>query len=211
MVDTALIEQVFGEASPAIKRYVDILANRGIDWGLIGPRERERLWERHVFNSVVLEPFVPANASVVDVGSGAGLPGIPLAIARPDVMVVLVESLLRRSVFLSEVVAELDLSDRVEVVRSRSEDFRGSFDVVVARAVAPLTRLIGWTKHLFLPDGQLLALKGASAAAEVEAAAGLLGELGLVADVHPVRAAANLEETFVVRVRSVSRETHVVN
>lgn len=211
MVDTALIEQVFGEASPAIKRYVDILANRGIDWGLIGPRERERLWERHVFNSVVLEPFVPANASVVDVGSGAGLPGIPLAIARPDVMVVLVESLLRRSVFLSEVVAELGLSDRVEVVRSRSEDFRGSFDVVVARAVAPLTRLIGWTKHLFLPDGQLLALKGASAAAEVEAAAGLLGELGLVADVHPVRAAANLEETFVVRVRSVSRETHVVN
>ncbi|NLA28576.1 MAG: 16S rRNA (guanine(527)-N(7))-methyltransferase RsmG, partial [Propionibacterium sp.] len=150
-------------------------------------------------------------ASVVDVGSGAGLPGIPLAIARPDVMVVLVESLLRRSVFLSEVVAELDLSDRVEVVRSRSEDFRGSFDVVVARAVAPLTRLIGWTKHLFLPDGQLLALKGASAADEVEAAAGLLGELGLVADVHPVRAAANLEETFVVRVRSVSRETHVVN
>ena len=211
MVDTALIEQVFGEASPAIKRYVDILANRGIDWGLIGPRERERLWERHILNSVVLEPFIPVNASVVDVGSGAGLPGIPLAIARPDLMVVLVESLLRRSVFLSEVVAELGLSDRVEVVRSRSEDFRGSFDVVVARAVAPLTRLIGWTKHLFLPDGQLLALKGASAADEVEAAAGLLGELGLVADVHPVRAAANLEETFVVRVRSVSRETHVVN
>ncbi len=211
MVDTALIEEVFGEASPVIKRYVDILANRGIDWGLIGPRERERLWERHILNSVVLEPFIPVNASVVDVGSGAGLPGIPLAIARPDLMVVLVESLLRRSVFLSEVVAELGLSDRVEVVRSRSEDFRGSFDVVVARAVAPLTRLIGWTKHLFLPDGQLLALKGASAADEVEAAAGLLGEIGLVADVHPVRAAANLEETFVVRVRSVSRETHVVN
>ncbi|NLA29020.1 MAG: 16S rRNA (guanine(527)-N(7))-methyltransferase RsmG, partial [Propionibacterium sp.] len=104
MVDTALIEEVFGEASPVIKRYVDILANRGIDWGLIGPRERERLWERHILNSVVLEPFIPVNASVVDVGSGAGLPGIPLAIARPDLMVVLVESLLRRSVFLSEVV-----------------------------------------------------------------------------------------------------------
>ena len=122
----------------------------------------------------------------------------------------LVESLLRRSVFLTEVVAELGLDDRVRVVRARAEDLEGSFEVVTARAVAPLSRLVGWTKHLFLPGGELLALKGSSVADEVAEAQSSLLASGLVADVRPVRAAANLEETFVVRVQSVSRETQPV-
>lgn len=150
-----------------ISRYVDILANRGIEWGLIGPREADRLWDRHVLNSAAMAELPAAGARVLDVGSGAGLPGIPLAIARPDLSVVLLEPLLRRYNFLVEAVAELELGDRVEVRRGRAEDLRESFEVVTARAVAPLGRLVGWTQQLFVPDGELLALKGSSAADEV--------------------------------------------
>lgn len=210
MVGEAVLESVFGDGREVITRYVDILASRGIDRGLLGPREANRLWDRHILNSVAVAPLVSKGASVADIGSGAGLPGIPLAIVRADVSVVLVESLLRRSVFLTEVVAELGLDDRVRVVRARAEDLEGSFEVVTARAVAPLSRLVGWTKHLFLPGGELLALKGSSVADEVAEAQSSLLASGLVADVRPVRAAANLEETFVVRVQSVSRETQPV-
>ncbi|WIY82600.1 16S rRNA (guanine(527)-N(7))-methyltransferase RsmG [Propionimicrobium sp. PCR01-08-3] len=202
-----VVEELFGTDTKTINRYVDILASRGVERGLIGPRESERLWERHIFNSVAVAPLIRENASIADVGSGAGLPGIALAIARPDLSIVLVEPLLRRSVFLTEVVEELALGGRMEVVRGRAEDCVRTFDVVTARAVAPLGKLVGWTKKMFLPEGELLALKGASAAEEVAAAATELEKSGLVADVRPVRAAANLEETFVVRVRGVSRET----
>ena len=167
-------------------------------------------WRTHVLNSVAVASLIPAEASVVDVGSGAGLPGIPLAIARPDLSVVLLESLLRRVTFLAEVVAELGLGDRVRVVRGRAEECTEHFDVVTARAVAPLGRLVGWADHLFLPSGQLLALKGSSADKEVAEAQAVLRKRRLVADVQAVRAAASLEETFVVRVRSVSRETRPV-
>ena len=122
MVEQAVLEEVFGDGLEVITRYVDILANRGIDWGLLGPREADRLWDRHVLNSVAVASLIPAEASVVDVGSGAGLPGIPLAIARPDLSVVLLESLLRRVTFLADVVAELGLGDRVRVVRGRAEE-----------------------------------------------------------------------------------------
>lgn len=203
---------VFGERFELISRYVDILASRGIDWGLIGPREADRLWERHVLNSAALTQLVGRGARVIDIGSGAGLPGIPLAIARLDLSVVLLEPLLRRATFLTEVVEELGLAGRVDVIRGRAEDQRGLFDVVTARAVAPLAKLIGWTKHLLAPSGELLALKGSSATEEVAAASELLDCLGMSAEVLEVRAAPGLEATHVVRVRrvGVSRDTATV-
>lgn len=173
-MDEATVASVFGDKSEEIYRFVEILANRGIEWGLIGPREQGRLWERHVLNSVALSPLLPQGASVVDVGSGAGLPGIPLAILRPDLRLALLEPLLRRVNFLTLAVSELGLGSRVEVVRGRAEDHSGRYGVVTCRAVAPLPRLLGWCLPLMAPGGRLLALKGSSAASEVEAAAGEL-------------------------------------
>lgn len=156
----------------ALVGYADILAGPGVERGLIGPREVPRLWERHLFNCAALAPLLETDERVADVGSGAGLPGMVLAIVRPDLEFVLIESLLRRAEFLIEVVAELGLTN-VTVRRDRAEecsDLRGSFDVVVARAVAPLIRLLPATSGLLRPGGRLLAMKGSSVAAEIEAA-----------------------------------------
>ena len=166
-MDEAAPRSVFGDHFQLVEQYVDILSSRGIDWGLIGPRETDRLWERHVLNSAALADLVPRAASVVDVGSGAGLPGIPLALARPDLKVVLLEPLLRRVNFLELAVSELGLRDQVEVVRGRAEDHDGRYGVVTCRAVAPLPRLLSWCLPLLARDGRLLALKGSSAAEEV--------------------------------------------
>jgi len=176
--------EVFGDAAPVASRYVDILASRGIDWGLIGPREGDRLWDRHVLNSIAGADLFGAGCSVVDVGSGAGLPGIPLAILRPDLRVTLLESLLRRVNFLELAVDELGLGDRVDVVRARAEEHRGTFDVVTCRAVAPLPRLVGWCQPLLTPGGRLLALKGSSAVAELADAGPLLRKDRLTGRVH---------------------------
>ena len=184
-----------------MKRYVDILLDRGVTWGVIGPREGDRIWDRHIANSLALSDLVPGSATIVDVGSGAGLPGIPLAIARPDLHVTLLEPLLRRSNFLTETVSELGLESRVVVVRARAEDHRSTYDVVVARAVAPLDRLLGWCLPLVEPRGTLLALKGRSAADEVAAAASLLHDARRQADVLEVRTAPEDEPTRVVRIR----------
>jgi 16S rRNA (guanine527-N7)-methyltransferase len=152
------------------ERYVHLLATAGVERGLIGPREAPRLWERHLLNCVALAPLVPPGSTVADLGSGAGLPGLVLAIARPDLEVTLVEPLERRTTFLAEVAAELDLN-RVRVVRARAEELMGErFGVVTARAVAPLDRLLGWAMPLVAPAGVLLAMKGRSAAEEIEAA-----------------------------------------
>ena len=199
---SASAAELFGDGLETITRYVDILASRGIDWGLIGPREADRLWGRHVLNSAVLAGLPGQGARVLDVGSGAGLPGVPLAIARPDLAVVLLEPLLRRYEFLVQVVDELELGDRVQVVRGRAEDLHDNFDVVTARAVAPLGKLLGWTKPLFLPDGELLALKGTSAADEVRDAGKQLRRDRLDAEVLEMRATPEAEPTHVVRVRS---------
>jgi 16S rRNA (guanine527-N7)-methyltransferase len=165
---------LFGDGLPLAERYVAWLAGPGVERGLLGPREVSRLWERHVLNCAVLAPLVPAEAHVGDVGSGAGLPGIVLAILRPDLSVVLVEPLLRRVDFLREVVGDLELTS-VQVVRDRAEQVQSSrFSVVTARAVAPLDRLLGWTLPLLGPGGELLAMKGASAAEELEGAAATL-------------------------------------
>lgn len=156
-------------------RYTELLATEGVLRGLIGPREAPRLWERHVLNSAVLAEAIPDHAAVCDIGTGAGLPGLVLAIARPDVRMTLVEPLLRRTTFLDEVVAELGLS-HVTVVRGRAEDLHGvsTFDVVTSRAVAPLERLLGWSMPLVAPTGALVAMKGRSAQDEVAQAAGFL-------------------------------------
>jgi 16S rRNA (guanine527-N7)-methyltransferase len=162
------------------ERYAGLLATEGVLRGLIGPREAPRLWERHLVNCAVLGELVPHGAQVADVGSGAGLPGLVLAIARPDLRVCLVEPLLRRTRFLDEVVAALDLTDQVEVVRGRAEALVGTrtFDIVTARAVAPLERLARWCLPLVAPHGELVAMKGSTAAAEVAQAAAALRELG---------------------------------
>ena len=201
---------VFGDQVEIISRYVDILISRGIDWGLLGPREADRIWERHILNSAALASLPPIGARVADVGSGAGLPGIPLAIARPDLSVVLMEPLLRRSRFLAEAVEELGLGARVSVARVRAEDVDDHFDIVTARAVAPLGKLVGWTRLLFEPSGELLAMKGSSAQAEMADAAEALRKGGLSAEVLEVRVAVDLEPTTIVRVRraGVSRAQH---
>jgi 16S rRNA (guanine527-N7)-methyltransferase len=161
------------------ERFVELLATDGVERGLIGPREAPRLWDRHLLNCAAVAALIPPEATVADLGSGAGLPGIVLAIARPDLTVTLVEPLLRRTVFLEEVVVGLDLTS-VTVVRERAETLRGQgrFDVVTARALAPLDRLLGWAMPLVAPDGELVAMKGSSAQDEIEAARQVLRTLG---------------------------------
>lgn len=156
-------------------RYTELLATDGVLRGLIGPREADRLWDRHVLNSAVLGEAVPHGASVCDIGTGAGLPGVVLAIARPDITMTLVEPLLRRTTFLDEVVSELGL-DHVTVVRARAEELHGNrtFDVVTSRAVAPLERLVGWSMPLVAATGALVAMKGRSVHDEIVAARGTL-------------------------------------
>lgn len=193
--------ELYGEALGTIEAYVGILATRGVDWGLIGPREVPRLWERHVLNSAAVAGLVPSGSTVVDVGSGAGLPGIPLAVLREDLDVVLLEPLLRRADFLTQTVQELGLDDRIRVVRGRAEEHKASYDVVTCRAVAPLGRLVGWTSSLFLPAGELLAMKGSSAADEVTASRKELAKARVEATVLTVRAHDEAEPTYVVRVR----------
>ena len=145
----------------------------------MGPREASRVWSRHVLNCAVVEAALPRDATVVDVGSGAGLPGVVLALARPDLHVTLVEPLLRRSAFLTEVVEALGLG-QVEVVRARAEELAGErvFDVATARAVAPLRRLVPWVLPLCRDGGELVAMKGSAAAAELTEAADVIARYG---------------------------------
>ncbi len=172
---------MFGSRLPLAERYVDVLAGPGITRGLMGPREVPRLWERHLLNCAAVREVIPEGSAVGDVGSGAGLPGLVLALCRPDLSVELIEPLLRRATFLSEVVRQLDLQN-VEVTRSRAEHLHGTraFDVVTARAVADLVTLAGWCVPLVRSGGLLVAMKGQSAASELEEARDVLSELGAV-------------------------------
>lgn len=192
---------VFGDRYELASKYVDILASRGVDWGLIGPREVDRLWTRHVLNSVALAGLVADGSSVLDVGSGAGLPGIPLAILRPDLRITLLEPLLRRYNFLAEVVAALGLTDAVTVLRGRAEDQHDQWQVVTARAVAALPKLLGWCLPLVASGGELLALKGESAEQELVESQGLLRSRGLVGEVVKASVDPDVPPTWVVRIR----------
>jgi 16S rRNA (guanine527-N7)-methyltransferase len=197
-VDVA--REVYGAEFALINRYVDILQSAGIEWGLLGPREAERVWGRHILNSAAVSELISEGRSVADVGSGAGLPGIPLAILRQDLRLTLIEPLLRRYTFLNDAVEKLELAERVEVVRSRAEDHDRSYEVVVARALAPLDRLVNWCNPLRAPGGVILALKGSSAAEEVVAAQRQLYAARLEAEVLVVRAHPDAEPATVVRI-----------
>ncbi|REF36486.1 16S rRNA (guanine(527)-N(7))-methyltransferase RsmG [Thermasporomyces composti] len=159
---------LFGSRLPLLLRYAELLVGPGVERGLLGPREVDRLWDRHLLNCAVLTEAIPDGASVCDVGSGAGLPGVVLAIARPDLHVTLLEPLLRRVTFLSEVTRDLGLRNTT-VLRARAEEHDGVYDVVTARAVAPLDRLTRVALGLCRPGGSLLAVKGERAAEELHA------------------------------------------
>ncbi|PXY31667.1 16S rRNA (guanine(527)-N(7))-methyltransferase RsmG [Prauserella muralis] len=172
---------VFGDRVRQAERYVELLRRHGVERGLIGPREVDRLWDRHVLNSAVIGEEVPRDARVIDVGSGAGLPGVPLALSRPDLAMVLLEPMARRVDWLTEVAETLALA--VDIERGRAEEKRvrarlGLADVVIARAVAPLARLAAWCLPLVRPGGRLVALKGASAADEIERDRGAIRKAG---------------------------------
>jgi len=194
---------VFGGALEQARKYAELLATDGVTRGLIGPRETDRLWERHLLNCAVVAELLPERGQLVDIGSGAGLPGLVLAMLRPSLSVVLLEPLLRRSIFLSECVAELDLSN-VTVLRARAADKAAAqlrADVATARAVAPLDRLVGWAARLLRPGGELLAIKGQTAAAELAAAKPVLSRLGVrSAEVLQVGHGRVVATTTVVRV-----------
>ncbi|WP_041446604.1 16S rRNA (guanine(527)-N(7))-methyltransferase RsmG [Cutibacterium acnes] len=203
--DDAIADRLYRDNYKTIRQYVDILVSRGVDWGLIGPREIGRLWERHILNSIALESLIPEGCRVADVGSGAGLPGIPLAILRPDLEMTLIEPMLRRSNFLTEALDELGLDDRVTVVRGLAEDADLHVDVVVSRAVAKLATLINWTADLIVESGSLLALKGQSADDEVVKAKKELSKRRLSAEVLLIRADPAADVTRAVRVRRAGK------
>jgi 16S rRNA (guanine527-N7)-methyltransferase len=177
----AAAAEVFGAALPQVEAYAALLAGPGTERGLLGPRELPRLWERHLLNCAGLSSLVEDGQVVLDLGSGAGLPGIVLALQRPDVQVVLVESLQRRAQFLTECVEALGLRNTL-VRRARAEELHGKLevDVVTARAVAPVDRLAAWSLPLLHPGGRLLALKGEQAQAELEVARPALVRLAAV-------------------------------
>ncbi len=175
------------KAVPSVLRYAHLLAGPGVDHGLLGPREIPRLWDRHILSSAVLTRALadrPGEPLVADVGSGAGLPGIPMALADPRLRLVLLEPVERRAAFLNALVGDLGLSARVQVDPVRAEQaprLRGTFDVVTARAVAPLPKLLGWVAPLMGPSGRLVLVKGARVADELLKAGPVIRRLHLSA------------------------------
>lgn len=177
---------LFGDRLDLAAAYAELLATDGMVRGLIGPREATRVWDRHLLNCAAVAERIPDGATVLDVGSGAGLPGLVLAIARPDLTVTLIEPLARRTSFLIEAVQALGLAKMVRVFRGRADEAAAgtsgtgplSGDIVTARAVAPLDRLAAWCLPLTVPGGRLLALKGASAEEEIVEHAGTVERLG---------------------------------
>jgi len=163
-----LIERYFPSSIGAITAYAAFLQGAGIERGLIGPREADRIWERHIFNCLPVTQLLPQGASLFDIGSGAGLPGIVIALARPDLSVTLIEPLERRVAFLNEAVEGLN----IEVIRGRAQDVKKSADFVTARAVAPLEKLKKMSWHMVKTGGSLLAMKGESASTEMEGVKG---------------------------------------
>jgi len=200
--DDARLVEYFGEAWPQVEAFHRLLTDEGVLRGLVGPREVSRLWERHLLNSAAVVPFLPVTGRIVDIGSGAGLPGVVVAALRPEAEVVLLEPMERRIDWLTEVVETLGLSNAV-VTRGRAEDLHGELraDAVTARAVAPLDRLYRWALPLLGKGGVLVALKGARAQDEVEAGARWAKKLGGgPAEVISASTIDGAEQTTVVRV-----------
>lgn len=205
--EPAVAARIFGMRLNVARAYVDSLATDGVLRGLIGPREPSRLWTRHVLNSAVIADLIDTGLRVVDIGSGAGLPGIPLAIARPDLQVALVEPLERRVRYLVQMVDELGLTG-CRVVHGRAEDVVtqcGDADVVTSRAVAPLHRLVTWSTPLVRFGGVVLAMKGQSAAQELDRDRKALAAAGLVdPEVLELGSHDMIEPTYVIRARRVA-------
>lgn len=200
-VEPAVAQQVFGAALPLIRRYTADLADHGPTLGLIGPREPARLWSRHVLNCGLLAAVLPPRATVADVGSGAGLPGLVLAAARPDLIVTLIEPMQRRTDWLLQEAERLGLT-ALTVLRARAEDVPAGarFDVVTARAVGALAALLPITAPLARPGGRLLLMKGASADEELASAASVVRRLGLIeVGVDVLGAGMAIEPTRIVR------------
>lgn len=196
----ARLPAFFGEAWPAIETFHDFLVAEGELRGLVGPREIPRLWERHLLNSAAVVPFIPHDGLIVDVGSGAGLPGIVIAAMRPRAQVVLVEPMERRVTWLLDVVSRTGLTN-VDVRRARAQELDGAIeaDVVTARAVASLDKLFRWTAPLVRDGGTLLAMKGARAEDELAAASKVMRAVGLTdGHVHEATTIAGTEPTRVV-------------
>ncbi|MGO1283775.1 MAG: 16S rRNA (guanine(527)-N(7))-methyltransferase RsmG [Brachybacterium sp.] len=205
-------ERLFSDRLELAERFVALLAEQGPERGLIGPREVDRLWERHLLNCALMVDAIDAAApdatTLADVGSGAGLPGVVIAIARPDLKVTLIETMQRRTTWLEEVDAELGLG--IEVVRARAEELHGErdFEVVTARAVAALDKLARWTLPLVAEGGLLLAMKGSSAADEVEKAQKALAKLGGIEPTISQYGVGEVEvPTTVVQVRRRAKAT----
>ncbi len=192
--------QLFGTEHSRAVRFHELLHEEGVLRGLIGPRERERLWERHLVNSAAVVPFLPTDGDIVDIGSGAGLPGIVVALLRPEAQVILVEPMERRTAWLHHVVEALELTN-VDVRRGRADEYHGAFqaDAVTSRAVAPLEKLARWSFPLVRKGGQLVVLKGRSAEVEIESAAKVLKKYGASdARVAEATTIAELDPTRVV-------------
>ena len=205
----AQAEAVFGARLPLAEAYHESLATDGSTRGFIGPREVDRLWDRHILNCAVIGEVMEHGARVADVGSGAGLPGIPLAIARPDLDITLIEPLLKRSVYLQEVVDALGLPN-VTVIRGRAEEKQvrealdGGVDIVTSRAVAPLGKLAGWSLPLVRRGGEMIAMKGSSVAEELERDGALIRKAGGGrASISTVGDAHLAEPTTIIRVPRV--------
>lgn len=181
--------EMFGDTLPKAERYAELLTSIGVERGILGPAEADRIWDRHLLNCAAVARLVPAKCSLVDLGSGAGLPGIVLAMLLPGVRVTLLEPLARRVEFLEQAVASLELAN-VDVVRGRAEDLAGHLagDIVTARAVAPLDKLAGLSLGVVRPGGRVLAIKGSTAEAELAKARAVLARLG-VTDARVIQAA----------------------
>lgn len=196
----ARLPEYFGDAWGAVSAFHQLLVDEGELRGLVGPREVSRLWERHLLNSAAVVPFLPQAGLIVDVGSGAGLPGIVVAAMRPRATVVLVEPMERRVAWLHDAVERTGLTN-VQVRRARAQELDGALeaDAVTARAVAALEKLYGWTAPLVRDGGKILAMKGARAAEELAAAAKVMRALGLVdGQVHEATTIDGTEPTRVV-------------
>lgn len=202
-LDREALSAYFGDAYPQIVRFAAELAAQGEVRGLIGPREIDKIWERHILNSAAIVQFLPHEGTIVDIGSGAGLPGLVIAAMRPGASLVLIEPMERRCAWLSEMVSTLALTN-VEVKRGRAEEFHDAFeaDVVTSRAVAALEKLARWSLPLLAPGGELVILKGRSVAGEVEPARKVLRKFKMgEPEILEARTIAGVEPTTVLRSR----------
>lgn len=197
------VRTFLGEAYDGVVRYAELLRDQGELRGLIGPREVSRIWERHILNSAAVVQYLPTSGSVADIGSGAGLPGVVVAVMRPQLEVILVEPMERRTTWLNEVVTELGLTN-VQVKRGRAEEFHDAFEVdaVTSRAVAPLSKLVRMSMPLARVGGELVILKGRNVAQEVEPARKVLRKYGAGdPEILEATTVEGVESTTVVRAR----------